>query len=158
MTATTVAQPNVPATVVVPPIVGPVVAPGGKVTNANRAPTAASISLIAATGSTTSFTLQAADPEGSPLLFVFGQLPGHGKLTGQAPNLGYTPDQGFLGLDAFTFTANDGADSSAQTTVTITVTGANGPKKVAKAIKVKIANVKKVKLVCKGKGTRRVCR
>src|SRR5205823_8988327 len=47
--------------------------------------------------------------------------PAHGTLTGTAPNLTYTPDPGFLGLDSFTFTTSDGHVASAPATVDVTV-------------------------------------
>ena len=92
----------------------------------NRAPTAQSTQLIATASATTPLTLQASDPDGNPLTYVLVQLPSHGKLSGRAPALSYTPDGGFLGTDALVFTASDGKDTSGQATVTVTVTGATG--------------------------------
>ena len=143
--------PVVAPAVTVAPVttVAPAVAPVGAAT-ANRAPIASPGNVLAGAARTTPFALQAADPEGSPVSFALAQLPAHGKLTGQAPNLAYTPDSGFVGLDAFSFTASDGKDSSPQATVMVTVTGST------KATKTKVS--KKVRLVCRGRGTRRVCR
>ena len=93
--------------------------------------------LVAVAGAVTPLTLLASDPDANALTFVLVQLPAHGKLSGQAPNLSYTPDGGFLGTDALIFSATDGAASSAQATVTITVTGkaASTAKTVRKVIK-----------------------
>ena len=44
---------------------------------------------------------------------------------GTAPNLIYTPDTNFNGNDSFTFTANDGTDTSNPATITITVRPVN---------------------------------
>ena len=129
---------------------GPAVA-GGAV--ANRVPVASPLSVLAGAGASTPLVLQASDPDGSPVSFALAQLPAHGKLTGQAPGLAYTPDSGFVGVDAFTFTASDGKDTSGQATVMVTVTGSSKSGKVAKLVR-----AKKVRLVCRGKGTRRVCR
>lgn len=103
----------------------------------NHAPVAQSMPLVAVAGAVTPLTLLASDPDANALTFVLVQLPAHGKLSGQAPNLSYTPDGGFLGTDALIFSATDGAASSAQATVTITVTGkaASTAKTVRKVIK-----------------------
>ena len=64
--------------------------------------------------------LTASDPEDDPLAFVVGS-PAHGVLTGEAPDLVYTPDPGFTGSDAFTFTVDDGTSVSSTAVVTISV-------------------------------------
>ena len=102
-------------------------------------------------GKASPITLQASDPDGGSLSFSLAQLPAHGKLGGQAPNLTYTPDAGFVGLDAFTFTASDGKDTSAAATATVTVTGST-----SKAT-VKAAKVAKTRLVCRTRSGKRVC-
>ena len=50
----------------------------------------------------------------------------HGTLSGAAPNLTYTPVEGFTGADSFTFKANDAKLDSNVATVSITVTAASG--------------------------------
>ena len=129
-----------PATVApTPATVAPTPASSGPppVGGGNRAPVAKSMQLIATTGAATPLALQASDADANALTFVLVQLPAHGKLSGQAPNLSYTPDGGFLGTDALIFTATDGTASSAQATVTITVTGkaASSAKTVRKVVK-----------------------
>ncbi|MDH5766145.1 MAG: Ig-like domain-containing protein, partial [Gammaproteobacteria bacterium] len=47
--------------------------------------------------------------------------PQHGSLTGTAPNLVYTPDLNYYGTDSFTFTVNDGTDSSSPATINIII-------------------------------------
>ena len=114
-----------PAPAPSPPVVGaPPVGASPPVGGGNRAPVAQSAQLIAKAGSVTPVALAASDPDANALTFVLVQLPAHGKLSGQAPNLSYTPDGGFLGSDALIFTATDGTASSGQATVAITVTGA----------------------------------
>ena len=44
--------------------------------------------------------------------------PGHGTLSGAAPNFTYTPVNGFSGSDRFAFVANDGQVNSAPGIVT----------------------------------------
>jgi subtilisin-like proprotein convertase family protein len=64
-----------------------------------------------------------ADPNGDALTAVPASAPAHGTLA-LATNgtFTYTPEAGFTGRDAFTYTASDGAGSSAPATATITVT------------------------------------
>lgn len=47
--------------------------------------------------------------------------PEHGMLSGEAPNLTYTPDSGYIGSDSFTFIANDGEYDSNIAKVSITI-------------------------------------
>ncbi len=72
-------------------------------------------------------TLTATDPEGQALTYAVTGGPSNGSLSGAAPNLTYTPDGGFSGSDSFTFTANDGTNTSAPATVSITVGVPVGP-------------------------------
>ena len=66
-------------------------------------------------------TLTATDPNNDPLTYTVVQQPTHGTLTGTAPNLNYQPATNYLGLDSFTFKANDGTVDSNTATVSITV-------------------------------------
>jgi hypothetical protein len=47
--------------------------------------------------------------------------PSHGTLSGTAPDLVYTPDAGYAGLDAFTFQVSDDLSNSNVATVSLTV-------------------------------------
>ena len=129
---TPVTAPPTPVTVPLTPAAG---APAAGAVN--RAPVAESIQLIATAGVATPLLLKASDPDGNALTYVLVQLPSHGKLSGQAPALSYTPDSGFLGTDALIFTAGDASASSGQATVTINVTGkaASIAKTVRKVVK-----------------------
>ena len=55
------------------------------------------------------------------LAFSIASPPSGGTLTGTAPNLSYTANNGFIGTDSFTFKSNDGKYDSAPATVTIGV-------------------------------------
>ena len=73
-------------------------------------------------------SLSCTDANNNPLTRSIASAPAHG--TTGAPDQGagtvtYTPARGFNGADSFTFTANDGAATSAPATVRITVT--SGP-------------------------------
>jgi hypothetical protein len=92
------------------------------VTPENDPPTADDqwISSLEDGGST--LTLTGFDPEGDELEFVILEPPGHGTLTGTAPNLWYAPQADFHGTDSFTFISHDGLLDSDPATVTISVT------------------------------------
>ena len=64
------------------------------------------------------------DVDGQSLTFTVG-FPGHGALSGTAPNLTYTPAANYNGQDSFTFTVTDGVLTSEPTTVSITVAPVN---------------------------------
>ena len=66
-------------------------------------------------------TLSGSDIDGDPLTFAVTGGPANGVLSGTAPNLTYTPNNGFFGGDGFTFVTNDGTVDSAEATVTIAV-------------------------------------
>ncbi len=65
--------------------------------------------------------LAGTDPEGSLLSYAIVSTPSNGVLSGTPPNVVYTPATGYLGPDAFAFTASDGTDTSAPATVALTV-------------------------------------
>ncbi len=55
------------------------------------------------------------------LTYTVATPPANGQITGSGTALTYTPNAAFAGNDSFTFTANDGIESSAPATVTIAV-------------------------------------
>ena len=59
--------------------------------------------------------------DNDPLTFTVETGPAHGTLSGNAPNLTYTPATDYTGGDQFTFRVSDGTNSSNLATVTITV-------------------------------------
>ncbi|HWT91709.1 MAG TPA: tandem-95 repeat protein [Solirubrobacteraceae bacterium] len=70
-------------------------------------------------------TLVAIDPDLDPVTFTVTVPPTHGTLTGDAPQLTYTPDRDFHGFDALTYRASDGRGGTVQQTVPITVLSDN---------------------------------
>lgn len=92
----------------------------------NRPPTAAAQTVNAITAQPRSITLTGSDPDSNPLTYVVVSQPGHGTLTGTAPNLTYTSAAGFVGTDSFTFKVNDGKVDSATATITINVSATGG--------------------------------
>jgi YVTN family beta-propeller protein len=68
------------------------------------------------------------DPDGNPLAAALVTPPTHGVLTFNSDGaFTYVPDAHFLGLDTFTYKANDGTLESNIATVTITVGVTNHP-------------------------------
>lgn len=92
----------------------------------NRAPTATDQVVPVAYGRAKAITLAGTDPDGDPLTFATTSAPGHGALSGTAPNLTYTPANGYSGPDSFTFTASDGSLTDTGT-VSLTVAGPTVP-------------------------------
>jgi hypothetical protein len=89
---------------------------------ANHPPTANGQSVSTPQGIAKAITLTGTDPDGDALTYAVASPPAHGTLSGTAPNVTYTPNAGYTGTDAFTFTTNDGAATSTPATVNITVT------------------------------------
>lgn len=86
----------------------------------NSAPVAGVVQVVATWKQPASFTLTATDADNDQLEFLLKSVPQHGKLTGDLPNLTYTPDKKFLGTDSFQYKVEDG-NLSAVGTVEITV-------------------------------------
>jgi hypothetical protein len=96
-------------------------------TATDRAPEAQEDWVFMDEDTTSPFALSAADPEGDPLYYRVVTQPGHGRLTGVAPNLTYTPDANFNGWDLFTFVASDGLRDSNVATMNFWVYPVNDP-------------------------------
>jgi len=109
----------------------------------NDPPTALSANWEVTEDTATPITLTGSDPDGDTLTFSILSQPQHGKLTGTAPNLVYTPDANYSGADAFTFTAADPAALSATGSVTIAVLAVNDPPEPQNDAFVRNANASK---------------
>jgi PKD repeat protein len=70
-------------------------------------------------------TLTGSDPDGDSLTYIVTSDPSHGSLSGDSPDLTYTPNADYHGPDNFTFVANDGQVNSDPGTVSITVSPLN---------------------------------
>ena len=90
-------------------------------TGGNTAPTADGGATVTEEGKDVTITLGGSDPENNTLTFIIVNQPTNGTLTGTAPNLTYTPNPGFVGIDSFTYKVSDGSMESATVTVTIDV-------------------------------------
>jgi len=93
----------------------------------NTPPVADSQSISTPEDTAAAITLTASDADGDPLTYSVVSGPNKGTLSGNAPNLTYTPGPNYSGADSFTFKANDGSADSNVATVSITVTPANDP-------------------------------
>ena len=66
-------------------------------------------------------TLTGSSPKHAALTFTIVTPPAHGTVQGTAPNLSYTPNNGYTGQDTVTFKASDGTLDSNIATITLTV-------------------------------------
>lgn len=88
---------------------------------ANRPPTAESVDVEVAAGSSVEVELTGTDPDGEPVSFRLLTAPAHGQARIDGEVLTYTADADYEGPDELTFRASDGVLSSLPATVTITV-------------------------------------
>ncbi|QYJ77938.1 tandem-95 repeat protein [Shewanella acanthi] len=95
------------------------------VTNVNEAPVANSQSLSTNEDVPLSITLTGSDVDGNSLSYTLLSSPTRGSVTGNAPNLVYTPTANFNGTDSFTFSVSDGSLTSNIATVSITINDIN---------------------------------
>ena len=91
----------------------------------NRAPRASAPTVETDEDTPVAVTLVGADPEGDTLTYTVTTQPIHGVLSGDVPDLTYTPNKNYNGTDSFTYTVSDGDLTSAETTVVITVASVN---------------------------------
>ncbi len=93
----------------------------------NQPPTATDDAYDATSGATlegASVLANDSDPNGDALTATLTSGPAHGTLQfAPGGTFTYTPDAGFTGRDAFTYSAGDGLLASAPATATITVAG-----------------------------------
>ena len=95
----------------------------------NQPPVAYDQSVVTVEGTAVSITLTGDDPDGDTLTYAIVSNPSNGILGGTAPNMIYTPNNGFS--DSFTFKVNDGTMDSNTAAVTISV---NSPENVTAMI------------------------
>ncbi|HET8539400.1 MAG TPA: Ig-like domain-containing protein [Anaeromyxobacter sp.] len=95
------------------------------VTSVNDAPAAEAQAVTVAEDGSVPVTLAATDADGDPLTYTIATPPAHGTLSGAGASRIYAPAADFHGRDAFSFTASDGALSSGEATVSVTVSPVN---------------------------------
>ncbi len=87
----------------------------------NRPPTADSQSLQVEKNTPKDITLHGTDPEHARLYYTITKVPENGILTGNVPNITYTPHTDYIGSDSFKFKVNDGELDSSEATVDLTI-------------------------------------
>ncbi|HEY0098388.1 MAG TPA: Ig-like domain-containing protein [Pyrinomonadaceae bacterium] len=90
-------------------------------------PVASSFSATVATNRQNAIQLQGSDAEGTALTYATTSTPSHGSLSNLNSSTGvvvYTPTDGYVGADSFTYTVASGGDTSTAGTVTLAVTNA----------------------------------
>jgi len=96
-------------------------------TAVNDAPVANNLTIGTAVNQSVGIVLTGADIDNDPLTFSVTATPQHGTLTGNEPNLIYTPANNYSGTDSFTYKANDGSLDSTPATVSLTISAGNMP-------------------------------
>ncbi len=91
----------------------------------NDAPIA--VDLIVSTDENTPVGIQlsASDAEGDPLTYTLLSMPENGTLSGVGSQINYTPNNGFVGNDTFTYQASDTEANSNAASVTVVVNNLN---------------------------------
>ncbi|MFY3739953.1 MAG: serine protease AprX [Candidatus Nitrosomirales archaeon] len=87
----------------------------------NDAPVSNNQSVTTTKDTPVAITLAGSDVDGGAPIYSVVVGPTNGVLSGIAPSLTYTPNTNFVGLDSFTFKANDGSLDSNIAMVDITV-------------------------------------
>ena len=103
-------------------------------TGVNQPPTASGQSVTTVEDTDIPITLTGSDPDGDLLTFSVESSPASGTLSGTSPNLTYTPNLNFNGIDNLTFKANDGGVDSNEETISITVNTVNDAPTVANPV------------------------
>ncbi|NLR93453.1 Ig-like domain-containing protein [Flammeovirga agarivorans] len=118
----------------------------------NTAPVANTGTITVTSGETVDITLSGSDADEDILSYIIVSQPENGTLSGEAPNVTYTPDADFVGEDTFTFKVNDGTEDSGTATVTITVEAAApvNTAPVANAVTAKVTSGETVDITLSG--------
>ena len=93
---------------------------GGDNSSCN-APIAESLSYSMNEDNTLSITLSGSDPNNNPITFIIIDEPNFGQISGDSPNLIYTPNENFFGQDSFTYQSFNGLYYSDISTVLIDI-------------------------------------
>ncbi len=97
------------------------------ITPVNDAPTTSGQTLRLANAGAVSIKLVGSDIDGDTLNYTIVQTPTHGILTGNPPDLTYTPGTGFVGFDNFMYIVSDGTYSSPVAEVRIEISASGAP-------------------------------
>ena len=89
------------------------------INSVNNRPIAEAQNLTIKKDTNLSIVLKGRDRDGDKLSYHIVQSPRYGSLSGLEPNIIYTPNSKYLGLDCFTFKVNDGKLDSQEARVSI---------------------------------------
>lgn len=89
----------------------------------NHPPIASNLNVTTSSGVPVAFRLSATDPDNDNITSYIITPPTNGVLSGTAPDLVYTPNPGYAGVDTFTFRASDASLTGNIGIVSITVHG-----------------------------------
>ncbi|HEX8440639.1 Ig-like domain-containing protein [Archangium sp.] len=95
------------------------------VVSVNDAPSATAMSASTEEDVQLELALAGHDADNDALTFIVERQPAFGTLSGNPPNVIYTPNADYLGEDSFTFHAHDGQVRSESSVVSITVGSVN---------------------------------
>ena len=96
----------------------------------NTPPVVAAIDLTMNQGEQLEFSLLGTDEDGDELTYTVAS-PSNGTISVDGSSVTYTPNEGFYGIDEFSYTANDGEVDSASAMIRIEVLRVNAPPTVS---------------------------
>jgi hypothetical protein len=96
------------------------------ITPINDTPVAENVFVTAEEKTPVLISLKAQDADNDPIVFAIKNMPANGTLVGQGASWTYTPEDGFIGNDSFSYCANDGQVDSEAKVVSIFVASTNG--------------------------------
>ncbi len=91
----------------------------------NDAPVVVTQPISTTRNNNAAVVLSATDVESDTITYTLVSSPTHGSLSGEMPNLLYTPEENFVGDDSFQFQARDPQGAATVATVSITVLPTN---------------------------------
>jgi hypothetical protein len=91
----------------------------------NDAPVASPASFELPEDSSLSLTAEALDVDGDPISYLLVSAPLHGTLSGDLPNVTFTPNPDFYGQVEFSFSVSDGSLSSQPAVISLNVLPVN---------------------------------
>ena len=98
------------------------------VTPTNQAPTATAGAYSTNMNQAISHTFSATDPNGDPITFSIVSAPAHGNVVVTNASTGaftYSPANGYVGADTFTFSATDSQGASATASISVNMNSVN---------------------------------
>lgn len=97
------------------------------ISTVNDSPVADDLTVTTDEDTAVAISLTGSDVDGDELTYSVLTFPANGSLSGTMPDLTYSPNANFNGLDSFNFNVDDGNGKNDTATVTITVTAVNDP-------------------------------